>query len=99
MSYDDCVAKLSRLTNGWELSVYDSTEESTESATEEAGEVSSGYEDPWRTMVFADFKSAIDYLEEVGGDLKPPNYDEEYAKSFDATIKAITKRQGTNGDT
>ena len=97
MGYDNEVAKLCRLTNGWEVEIYDPSpqEVKAEDKAAKKGEYVSSigvYRSPWRTMAFSSFEDAIEFLETKGKDLKPRNFDDEYAASFNATIASMAKK-------
>lgn len=95
MGYDNKVVEICRLTNGWEVEIYDPPEEEVkaEKKAAEKGDCcvpSTGiYKSPWRTMAFSTFEEMIGFLTKKGPTLKPRNFDDEYAKSFNATVKKL----------
>lgn len=100
MGYDTEVAKICRLSNGWELEIYDPPPEEKKAEDKAAKKgayiPSEGiYKSPWRTLAFATFDELIEYLEEKGASLKPRNYDDEYAAEFAKTAKALAVKAQT----
>lgn len=96
MGYGSEVVRICRLSNGWELEIFDPAPEEVKAEQKAAAKgdccvPSAGiYKDPWRTMAFSTFEDMIEFLEEKGPTLKPRNFDDEYAKSFAATIKSMS---------
>lgn len=94
MSYDTEVVKICRLSNGWTVDVYDPSpaEEKAEKKMAKGDmAMPMPYKDPWRTMAFGTFEEVLAFLAGKGKDLKPRNFDEEYAKSFNETVSSINK--------
>ena len=94
MSYQDEVAKICRLANGWTVEVYEPP-----TAAEEKKEKSEAKDAPmccessgeWHTLAFSTLDEVLSFIKSKEPDLKPRDYDEEYASSFSATIKSMTK--------
>lgn len=94
MGYDNEVIRVCRLTNGWEVELYDPSPAVAKAEKKAASgipvtEASLVGSSPWRTVMFTTFDEVVEYLEEKGPNLKPRNFDEEYAKSFADTVKKM----------
>lgn len=46
----------------------------------------------WRTLAFSTLDEALAFLKSQEDTLKPRNYDDEYAKSFQATVDKMNKK-------
>lgn len=99
MGYGSEVVRICRLSNGWEVEIFDPSPADEKAAKKDAAKAEaccapvSDYKDPWRTMAFSTFEDMIEFLEEKGPTLKPRNYDDEYAKSFNDTIKSMVAKE------
>lgn len=99
MGYDTEIAKLSRLSNGYEIEIYDPSPEEVKAEDKAAKKgdapmaTAGVYKNPWRTMAFGTFDEAIEFLEEHGKDLKPRNFDEDYAESFNKTVTEMDEAE------
>jgi hypothetical protein len=98
LGYDDKVAEICRLSNGWQVEVYDPPSEDKEEKKEAKDSKDApccvpSYKSPWRTLAFSTLDEVLAFLKSQEATLKPRNFDEEYAKSFKATVKSITKQE------
>jgi len=83
MGYDQHVARISRMANAWEVSVYEK---------KEAKPIKNGmvvpYEDPWKSYAFPNAAAVMKFLGERLDKLKSGNADDEFADGFkEATTK------------
>lgn len=97
MGYESKVAELCRLSNGWEVEVYDPPASDAKAKVESkstdcCAPVCGDYKSPWRTLAFSTLDEALAFLKSVEAKLKPRNYDDEYAKSFQDAIASTTKK-------
>lgn len=81
MSYDDQIAKICRLENGFEVEVYDPPPPRKPSDKPSM----EPYKDPWKSYAFGTAKEAMAFLQGRLEKLKSPN--SEYADGFKEASK------------
>lgn len=79
--WDDCVLKIEKLENGYEVSVID------EKVQTENEKPKSSWQNPWKSYAFEDAAGVVKFVESVLGSIKkPPSASDVYSKAFsDAT--------------
>ena len=94
MSYDDQVARVCRLSNGWELEIYDPTpkQEKAAAKAEDKG-MPISYGSGWRSFAFTTDKELLAFLTQKLPMLKPSNHDEEYQAAFNAGIESASPKK------
>lgn len=74
---ENCVLKIEKLENGYEVSVID------EKILAENMKPKSRYENPWKSYAFEDLKGVVKFVESTLGTIsKPPKADAVYAQAF-----------------
>ena len=83
MSYDDQIARICRLENGFEVEIYDPLKKTPK---ERPGTVP--FQDPWKSYAFGTTKEVMKFLSERIDKLSRKSADVEYADAFkEATDK------------
>lgn len=81
----DCVLRIEKLENGWEVEMLDTTVQEKNRAPSKPGKFLP-YEDPWKSYAFEDFDKMIKFIKEKLPLLHPESDDDVYASAFaDAT--------------
>lgn len=95
LGYDTKVVEICRLTNGWEVEIYNPPPPAVEKKQEQAAKdapccAPTPYVSPWVTLAFSTLEEALTFIKGKEKDLKPRNFNSEYAASFASTVKSMT---------
>ena len=90
MSYDDEVAKVCRVQNGWTVEIFDPSpaEEKADKKAQDKGMFVGSYRSGWRSFAFTTEKELLAFLGKKLPSLNPRNFDEAYQAAFDAGVES-----------
>lgn len=82
----DCVLRIEKLENGWEVEMLDTAVQEKNRAPSKPGKLVP-YEDPWKSYAFEEFDTMIKFIKEKLPLLHPESDDEVYASAFETAAK------------
>lgn len=82
----DCVLRIEKLENGWEVEMLDTTVQEKNRLPSKAGKYVP-YEDPWKSYAFEDFDKMIKFIKEKLPLLHPESDDDVYDSAFAEATK------------
>lgn len=77
----DCIVRIEKLTNGYEVELRDSKIEA------ENAKPRSAYQDPWKGYAFKTAEEVATFIGAALDKLAPPSADDEYAAAFKAATE------------